>query len=65
MTPERYAQLNPPPVIVDPTTGQPVPGAGAPPGAGTGAAPGGRGGASPSKDEEPPVKKPAQKRIRR
>ena len=50
MTPERYAMLNPPPVMIDPTK---APGAGAPPGPGAGAAPGGRGGTPPGTPDQP------------
>lgn len=63
MTPERYAMLNPPPVVVDPATGAQVPGAGGAPasGAGPGAAPGGRGGAAPGKEEPKPGEQPERK----
>lgn len=51
MTPERYAMLNPAPIMVDPTK---APGVGAV----AGPAPGNRGGAAPGKPEEP--EKPGQ-----
>lgn len=54
MTPERYAMLNPPPVMIDPTKAPPP---GQP---GAGAAPGGRGGSAPGAPEEPEEAKPGQ-----
>jgi hypothetical protein len=69
MTAERYAMLNPPPIVVGAPggPGEPPPGqiGGPPTGQGAGAGPGGRGGATPSTDEQPPAKKPAQKKARR
>lgn len=55
MTPERFEMLNPAPVVVDATTGKPVPGGGAAPKGAGGAAAGGDDGETPGPGRTPGV----------